>query len=202
LPIVTINSVLLPTGKVLIWGGQTDGFDAVVWNPTLNTIESTPVPVNMFCTGNEKMADGRIMLVGGALSGAPHTGLPTTNIFNPNNESWTVSPNMAWQRWYPTATTLSDGTILVTSGETACDECDETVQEIFNPSSNSWSQLSRAPFFFPYYPHVYLLPDGRVFVPADAEAPIVSQVLDLNALTWTSVGGAAVDGGSSVMYSR
>src|SRR5262249_4758850 len=54
--------------------------------------------------------------------------------------------------------------------------------------------------FFPYYPHVFLLPDGRVFVPADGEAPIVSEVLDLNALVWTSVGGSAVDGGTTVMY--
>ena len=37
-------------------------------------------------------------------------------------------------------------------------------------------------------------------MPSDAEAPIASEVLDFNALTWTSVGGQAVDGGSSVMY--
>jgi hypothetical protein len=200
LPLVTVNSVLLSTGKILMWGGQTDGFDAIVWNPTFNTIESAPLPgsTNTFCTGNEQMADGRIMVVGGTAAG--HTGLPAANIFDPNHESWTIAPNMSYPRWYPTATTLSDGTIIVTSGETNCDECDETIQEIYNPSTNLWSQLSSAPFFFPYYPHVYLLPDGRVFVPADAEAPIASEVLDLNTLTWTSVGGAAVDGGSSVMY--
>jgi hypothetical protein len=198
LPLVTVNAVLLATGKILMYGGQTDGYDAIVWNPTTNTIESAPVPVNTFCTGNEQMADGRIIVVGGHIYG--HAGLPAANIFNPTNESWTVAPDMSYPRWYPTATTLSGGTIIVTSGETTCDECDETIQEIYNPSTNSWSQLSAAPFFFPYYPHVYLLPDGRVFVPADAETPIVSEVLDLNALTWTSVGGAAVDGGSSVMY--
>jgi Domain of unknown function (DUF1929)/Bacterial Ig domain/Glyoxal oxidase N-terminus len=198
LPIVTVNSVLLPTGKILFWDGQTEGFDAIVWSPTANTIESAPVPVNTFCTGNEQMADGRIIVVGGHIAG--HVGLPAANIFNPANESWTVAPDMAYARWYPTATTLSDGRIIVTSGETDCDECDATVQEIYDPSTNSWSQLNSAPFFFPYYPHLYLLTDGRVFVPADAEAPIVSEVLDLNALTWTAVGGPAVDGGSSVMY--
>jgi len=44
---------------------------------------------------------------------------------------------------------------------------------------DAWTKLSSAPFFFPYYPHVFLLPDGRLCVPADAEAPIVSEVLDL-----------------------
>jgi hypothetical protein len=45
------------------------------------------------------------------------------------------------------------------------------------------------------------LPDGRVLVAADGEAPIVSEVLNLNSLTWTAVGGTATpDGGSSAMY--
>jgi hypothetical protein len=147
----------------------------------------------------EQMADGRILVVGGTL-GPPHSGLTSGNVFDPATESWTVLPDMAYPRWYPTATALSDGRQIVTSGETSCDECDETIQEIYSPSTNSWSQLSNAPFFFPYYPNVYLLPNGRIIVPSDAEAPIVSQVLDLSALTWTSVGGTAVDGGSSAMY--
>ena len=77
---------------------------------------------------------------------------------------------------------------------------DVTIQEIYDPSTNSWSQLSSAPFSFPYYPRVYVLSDGRILVAADFEDPIVSEVLDLTALTWTAVGGPAVDGGSSAMY--
>ncbi len=108
---------------------------------------------------------------------------------------------MTYPRWYPTATTLSDGRQLVISGEMTCDGCDATIQEIYNPSTNSWTQVNGAPFFFPYYPHVFLLPDGRIFVPSTGETPIVSQVLDLSALTWTSVGGPTpVDGGSAAMY--
>ncbi len=98
---------------------------------------------------------------------------------------------------YPSATMLSDGTTIVTSGEMNGDENDATIQEIHSPSTNSWSELSLAPFFFPYYPNVFLLSDGRIAVPADAETPIQSEVLDLNALTWTPVGGAVVDGGRS-----
>jgi hypothetical protein len=86
------------------------------------------------------------------------------------------------------------------SGETNCDECDETVHEIYSSSTNSWSQLSNAPFFFPYYPQVYVLPDGRILVPSTGEAPITSEVLDLSTGAWTAVGGGAVDGGSSAMY--
>jgi Domain of unknown function (DUF1929)/Bacterial Ig domain len=198
LPIVSVNSILLPSGKILMYDGQTEGFSAIVWNPITNTIEWAPVPVNIFCSGMEQLSDGRILVAGGHV--AADTGLPAATIFNPNTETWTVGANMAWGRWYPTATSLSDGRILVNSGETNCDECDETIPEIYTPSTDSWTQLNSAPFFFPYYPHVFLLPDGRVFVPSDCEAPIVSQVFNLNTLTWTSIGGPAVDGGSCVMY--
>ena len=37
-------------------------------------------------------------------------------------------------------------------------------------------------------------------VAATSEDPIVSQIFDLNTLTWTAVGGPQVDGGSTAMY--
>jgi hypothetical protein len=107
---------------------------------------------------------------------------------------------MASPRWYPTVTQLPDGRILVVAGESTCNFCNVAVSEIYNPATNAWTALNGAPKTFPYYPHVYVLPDGRIFVPAAVRAPIVSQVLDLTALTWTAAGGPSVDGGSSVMY--
>ena len=178
--------------------GQTCGANAYVWNSTTNIIDSVPAPANIFCNGMDQMSDGRLLVAGGHLGS--DTGLPIANIFDPSTETWTVLPDMSYPRWYPTANILPNGNILVTSGETNCAGCDVTVQEIYNPSTNSWSQLSSAPFFFPYYPRVFVLSDGRLLVAGTSEDPIVSEVLDLNALTWTAVGGAAVDGGSAVMY--
>jgi hypothetical protein len=72
---------------------------------------------------------------------------------------------MAQARWYPTLTMLPDGRLIVTSGETNCDGCDVQFQEVYDPSTNKWSQFYRStfsfpPFIFPYYPHVYVLSDG------------------------------------------
>jgi len=186
--------------------GQTDGATAIVWNPTTNTTDPLPpAPVNIFCGAWEEMADGRILVVGGH-NGA-HNGLSAANIFDPASEQWTVLSDMAFQRWYPTVTMLPDGRLIVTSGESNCDGCDIPVQEIYDPSAdpaNPWDhslfKSRNAQFSFPYYPHVFLLPDGRLLVAATGEAPIVSQVMDLNTPAWTSVGGVAVDGGSTVMY--
>jgi len=189
----------MPNGKILMYDGQLSyGNTAIAWDPIANTVDWAPVPSNIFCTGNEVLADGRVIIVGGHV--ASHVGLPNANIFDPSTESWTVLPNMSYARWYPTATMNSDGTIIVTSGETDCDGCDVPVQEVYNPSTNSWSQLSGAPFTFPYYPATYVLPTGLILVAGTSENAIVSQQLNLGTLTWSSIGGSAVDGGSSAMY--
>jgi hypothetical protein len=197
LPFVSVHAALLPGGKILMSDGQTLGANAYDWDPATNNIDSVPAPVNIFCNGLVQTADGKILVVGGHQAG--HVGLPSANLFDPSNESWTQLSNMTYQRWYPSATTLSDGTTIVTSGEVNGNEDDAPIQEIYHPSTNSWLPVS-AQFKFPYYPDVFLLPDGRIIVPADAEAPIVSEVLDLRALTWTAIEGPAVDGGSTVMY--
>jgi galactose oxidase-like protein/Big-like domain-containing protein/Kelch motif protein len=200
LPIVSVNSVLLPNSKVLMWDGETFGATALVWDPATNTTDWVPAPADIFCSGTEQMADGRIVVVGGAV--ADHVGLPAANAFDWRTESWTVLANMAYPRWYPTATILQDGRLIVTSGETNGVGSDALTEDIYSPSTNSWSQLSSAPFpYSRYYPHEFLLPDGRILAAATTEGAIVSQVLDLNTPAWTAVGGTtALDGGSSAMY--
>jgi hypothetical protein len=107
---------------------------------------------------------------------------------------------MAIGRWYPTVTGLPDGRQLITSGEINCDGCVALIPEVYNPLTNTVSKLNNASANFPYYPHMYVLPDGRVLAAATAEAPIVSKVLDVATQTWSVVDPVAVDGGSSVMY--
>ena len=60
-------------------------------------------------------------------------GVTAANLFDPSNESWTQLSNMTYQRWYPSATTLSDGTTIVTSGEMNGDE-NESLDEFLEPA--------------------------------------------------------------------
>src|SRR5882724_585821 len=197
-PVVTVHINLMPNGRVLAWDGQDLGVLGTVWNPVTGTFVTIPSPNNLFCSAHAGMADGRVMVAGG--HNTTHVGLPIGQIFDPATNAWTTTPNMANGRWYPTLTALPDGRMLVLSGESNCDGCDVTIPEIYNPTTNSWTALSSAPWLFPYYPHAYVLPDGRVLVAGTSEAPIVSEILDVTNKTWTSIGGSAVDGGSSVMY--
>ena len=200
LPIVSVNSVYLPSGKVLMWDGELSERLPSSGTLSTNTFDWVPAPTDIFCTANEQMADGRILVVGGVVT--DHVGLPAANLFDASTESWTALPDMTYARWYPTATILPDGRVIVTSGEQTGVATDALVEEIYDPSTNTWSPLSKAPFPYDYdYPHNFLLPDGRILAAAASEWSIVSQVLDLNASTWTAVGGStALNGGSSAMY--
>jgi len=124
-PIVAVNAILLPTGEVLAYDGQSfAGKNARVWNPTTNAFTSVNIATgtNIFCSGNCHLPDGRILVTGGHV-GAAHVGVTDANIFNPTTRQWTRAASMHTPRWYPTNTTLPDGRILVTAGEINCDGC-------------------------------------------------------------------------------
>jgi hypothetical protein len=198
-PIVAVHANLLPTGEILAWDGQDFGNQARVWNPATGAFASVPNSLtNMFCGGQCLLPDGRVLVAGGH-NGA-HIGLRDTNLFDPATRTWSRVAPMAVGRWYPTVTPLPDGRMLVTAGEIDCAGCVATIPEIFDARSASWTQLTGASQSFPYYPHMFVLPDGRVLAAATTEAPIVSRALDLPTQTWTVVDPNAVDGGSSAMY--
>lgn len=189
---------LLHTGEVLLWNGQSNGYDAYLWNPTTNTFTAVPSNDNIFCSGHASLADGKILVAGG--HAGDHTGIRDANIFDPATHSWVAAAPMFYARWYPTATTLPDGRLLVTLGEINCHGCDANIPEIYNPAMNTWTRLMSAQLALPYYPHMFVLPDGRVLASSTAEESIPTYVLDVNTPTWTIVDPIAVDGGSAAMY--
>jgi Domain of unknown function (DUF1929)/Bacterial Ig domain len=198
-PIVAVHANLLPTGEVLVSDGQSLGHDARIWNPSTNAFTSVPNNnTNVFCAAHCHLADGRVLIAGGH-AGA-HTGVTDTNIFDWNTHVWTLVAAMHTARWYPTVTTLPDGRVLVTAGEIGCADCDAPLPEIYDPQRNTWTELSRASNPLPYYPHMHVLPDGRVLASSTTEHPIMAQILDISAQTWTVVDPDPSDGGSAVSY--
>jgi hypothetical protein len=107
---------------------------------------------------------------------------------------------MAYGRWYPTATMLPDGRVLVVAGDDGCASCVAAIPEIYDPANNTWLQLPGAQNPLPEYPHLFVLPDGRVLATGSFERAISTQVLDISNQTWTVVDTAVLDGHSSVQY--
>jgi hypothetical protein len=207
-PLVAVNMTLLPTGRVLVWDGQTSGTDARIWTPSTGTFTAVPSSDNLFCSGQSLLRDGRTLVAGGHVTS--HKGIVDTNIFNHTTQTWSAAPPMRFPRWYPTTTTLPDGRILVTAGENGCNamppdgsfhpECVAAIPEIYNATTKSWTQLSGASLAIPYYPHMFVLPDGKVLNTSTAEGPVPARVLDVATQTWTVATPVVTDGGSAAMY--
>jgi hypothetical protein len=199
---VAVHMTLTTTGQVLTWDGEDQGLlSARLWNPATGTFASVPNSANLFCSAHGVGTDGRVFVVGGHQQ--DFIGIPDLNLFDPVAATWTSAAAMNFARWYPTATGLPDGKILVVSGSIDCQTCIVDTPEVYDPTTNSWQQLAAptAKLTLPLYPHMFVIPDGRVVAAGSQSDKIVSQVLDLNAQTWTPFGGStAVNGGSSVMY--
>ena len=135
LPNVAIHTHVLPNGLVLMWGRRdnpTDSLDVhectpFLWNPASGTFTNTPKPtlangtkVNLFCSGHAFLPDGRLLVVGGHHFDSD--GLSQAVLYDSTTNAWTATAPMTTplgeevRRWYPTATALPDGRVLVASG--------------------------------------------------------------------------------------
>jgi hypothetical protein len=205
-PIVPVHLGLLSNGKVAAW----DGFEAALnsehtWDPWTQQFDSVPSGRNLFCAGHITLTDGRLLVVGGHVNA--YEGLKDTNLFNPTSRTWARGADMAEARWYPTATTLPDGRVLVVSGDNPVLDrpnqpvpltiASNTLPEIYNPANDTWQQLPTAQRWMPLYPFMFVLPNGKVF---DAGPDTMTRTLDTATGQWTNVGQSPIDGHSAVQY--
>jgi hypothetical protein len=200
LGIVAVNAVLMRTGKVLLFSGTyASSWVERVWDPATGSLTLVPNPYyNLFCAGQAQLPDGRILVVGGY--DPPSLGAANANIFDPVAQSWSALPNMAYRRWYPTATTLPDGRMLVTSGGQSCLTCLADLPEIFDPSTGRFSTMTSARLAVPYYPFMFVLPDGTVVDAGANEDAVATSKLDLTTGRWSMVDPVVRDGHSAAMY--
>ena len=196
-PAVAVNLILLQNNKVLFYQ---DGATPTVWDYVLGTFTNIPGPADLFCSGHALLADGRVLAVGGYGESGTTIGIANAEIFDPVGQTWTSVPKMQYKRWYPNATTLSDGRILVTAGWQTSAHTNAGISEIYDPVANTWTSLINANNPFETYPFMYLLPDGRVIHIGGSEYATDTDVLDLNTTTWSVVDSHIVDGGSATMY--
>jgi hypothetical protein len=205
-PLVAVHASLESTGNVLAWDAFGNAPNSEhLWNPTTGSFIPVPYGRNLFCAGQVELADGRNLVLGGHISS--NVGLQDATLFDPKTQTWTRGPDMTVGRWYPTATTLGDGRVLVVSGDNMIlartgvpepfVETSNTLPEVYNPTTNRWTDLPAAQRYIPLYPFMFVMPDGRVF---DAGPDTVNRALDVNSSTWTTIANSPFDGGSAVMY--
>ncbi|MBZ4417358.1 galactose oxidase-like domain-containing protein [Myxococcus sp. RHSTA-1-4] len=132
------------------------------WDPATNAVTSLPYPgYNIFCAGHSYLADGQLLVTGGHIES--HVGLPDASLFNAFTSSWTRLPDMNDGRWYPTNTTLANGDVMVISGEDNGSGDINELPQRYLAGSRTWRDMTTARLKLPYYPRMFLAPDGRLF---------------------------------------
>jgi len=187
MPINPVHAALLPSGKVLIVSGSGNVpsntvFQTVLWDPQAGMI--TPpqlVSWDMFCNGMVNLPDGRPFIVGGTLQYDPFFGLSRTAIYDPTTTTFTDAQSMADGRWYPTATVLGDGRVLVFGG-TSQTGSTNTTTEIYSVGAG-FGPAHAAPWTPPFYPRMHVLPNGNVFYSGPTT---VSSVFNPTNSVWTT----------------
>src|SRR5438046_775897 len=121
MPINPVHVALLKNGNVLVVSGSGNvagntNYQAALWDRKAGNISTQPVAWDMFCNGMVVLPDGRPMINGGTLQYDPFHGELKSSFFDPATGNFTDAQNMAHGRWYPTATTLGDGRVMVFSG--------------------------------------------------------------------------------------
>ncbi|MCC2640942.1 MAG: putative galactose oxidase [Nitrospira sp.] len=195
LPNIAAHAHVLPNGLILMWGrrlipgqGSLDVHECTpfLWNPETETVIDTPQPklangakVNLFCSGHAFLDDGRLLVMGG--HNADSDGLSQAALYDWTTNTWTATAPMtapngdSIRRWYPTATTLPNGDVLVLSGSYIDPTRKPGEQTIVEPllqiwSKGNWKTISKAdgtPLDFkalPLYPRMHVASDGRVFM--------------------------------------
>jgi hypothetical protein len=219
LPNVAIHTHLLPDGKVLFWGRRDDPSGSMnehsctpyVWAPTTGSCAATPQPkradgttVNLFCAGHAYLPDGRLLVAGGHVTDGD--GIDYAATFDHRTNSFTPLPAMNGGRWYPTATTLADGRVLVISGSAAAhgtiavNAVPEIIDEIGDDGDDSGWQPTVDFVGLPLHPRMHVAPDGRVLM---AGSNAMTYLLDTRGgRTWTPLTartGGSREYGSSVI---
>ena len=173
------TSTLLPSGKVLLLGTV-----ARLYDSALGSLASLPLPPTATVGRAVLLADGRVLVVGGA--GA--------DLFDPAANAgaggFTPIAAMATPRTGHTATLLADGSVLVAGGENGGSPL--LSAEIFDPAGNAGAGSWRPTGYLtdPRIDHIAtLLPGGSVLVAGgrvdDISATQSSEIYDPPTGSWT-----------------
>jgi len=208
-PNVPIHVHVLANGKVLFWGRRekNQGLDPHdckprLWDPAKATdpfsFTANEPGFNLFCSGHTFLADGRLLVVGGHIMDSH--GEKKATIYDPATNKWAGIEDMNKGRWYPTAVTLADGGVLVSSGQIQGNQGNNKVQQVLDPGKDKWRGIVEHKTI-PLYPRMHLAPDGRVFLAGHLQTTQLLETRDPS--KWQVVGkskGQQREDGCSVLY--
>ncbi len=157
--------------------------------------ETGPLAQARWGHGATRLADGRVLVVGGNTSKNSASAVASAELYDPRSGSWTSTATMSQARSYPSVTLLDDGSVLVAGG--AEDNVPLAIAELYDPVAGTWAALPA--MHVPRLQHTAtLLDDGRVLVTGggtsknDRASTASAEIYDPKTRAWTRTGSMAV----------
>ncbi|MBI4548206.1 MAG: T9SS type A sorting domain-containing protein [Ignavibacteriae bacterium] len=156
----------LTSGKVLVAGGRNNSCE--VYNPDDGTWSTTG---SMYYSraGHTAtlLSNGKVLVTGGYTfrQGEYNTPLKSCELYDPDTGIWALTGELAFVRFWHSATLLANRKVLVTGGKSQGRDTYYTYAscEVFDPDGNTWT--NSASMSAPRSEHpATLLRDGRVLV--------------------------------------
>ncbi|KAG2487005.1 hypothetical protein HYH03_014377 [Edaphochlamys debaryana] len=130
-------------------------------------------PDGLFCCGHTLLDNGDVVIVGGHQANAGYPdGMKSVRTFNKTCTDLNLRKvnEMSWRRWYPTATLLPPGWVMIMGGTqgVGAGTSNNPFWEMYYPETNELVPNAMRPQFLDqaeqvYYPFNYVLPSGYLF---------------------------------------
>lgn len=153
---------LLPDGRLFQSGHLANTY---IYDPVQKTwtfVDQTNLGKPRGDGASVRLQDGRILIAGGQDG---NTIFNSAEIIDPNapNPQWVNVPNLKAARAFIDAVLLPDGKALVLGGDESTGSMDRT-PELYDPASNTWTNMAPHSIQRGYHSTIQLLPDARVMI--------------------------------------
>jgi hypothetical protein len=168
------TATLLPNGKILLaggfvnsvwdYGGSASDNGASLYDSTTGVFSGTG---NMTANRGDHtatlLANGKVLIAGGADQDPTGTGLATAELYDPSTGTFTPTGSMAVGRFLHTATLLQNGNVLIVGGVLTSALDPVATAEVYDPATGTFTMTGAMATARERHTAT-LLADGRVLI--------------------------------------
>jgi Bacterial Ig-like domain (group 2)/Galactose oxidase, central domain len=175
------TATLLQNGEVLLAGGFVNSFwdysgsisdnGAGLYDSSTGAFSGTgDMTANRGEHTATLLADGKVLIAGGADQDPTETGLASAELYDPNTGTFTQTGSMAVGRFLHTATLLQNGKVLIVGGALTSTSDPLATAEIYDPSTGTFTTTGGMATAREQHTAT-LLGDGRVLIVGGSTSP-------------------------------
>ena len=188
------TATLLSNGKVLIVGGVSNVYltSAELYDPETGTFSPTgSLGTPRILHTATLLPSGKVLIAGGCSGAYPMTTYLSAELYDPVTGTFSPTGNMGISRAAHTATLLSNGEVLIASGQNQWDISSTNSAELYDPDTSIFKPTGSLMAYRGIHRAV-LLPNGKVLITGGGNIFSSAELYDPSTGTFAFTGSMAV----------